>query len=452
MTNKFKKILLLGGDVVILYLSLYLTLLLRYLEQPGLGTWQSHVGPFSLSFVAWLLLFYIFDLYNLNLAVNNTKFFNKTIQAVFIAGLITVGFFYINQNINIAPKTNLIIYLLVFSILFLSWRHLFNWSLNAYLPKSSLAVIGYSEEVKELIEVLKDRPHLGFNVKVMLDNSAIADIEGGHDANDIRNLHNIISEQKIDTIILAVDPYASPQLREALLQCLKLKVNVVDLAAFYEQVTGRIPINSITQMWFLTNLSEGSKKKFDRLKRLYDFFLALSILVVSAPLWPFFALLIKMESPGPVFFWQERLGLHSQSFKLVKFRSMRQEGNDGRPTESKDRRVTRFGRFLRATRLDELPQVLNILIGDMSFIGPRPEQPRLVEQLEQEVPFYRERMLVKPGLTGWDQVSGEYHSPSREDTLKKLQYDLFYIKNRSLYLDSTIILKTIATVLMRRGV
>jgi lipopolysaccharide/colanic/teichoic acid biosynthesis glycosyltransferase len=137
---------------------------------------------------------------------------------------------------------------------------------------------------------------------------------------------------------------------------------------------------------------------------------------------------------------------------LVKFRTMREENNDRSLTLAHDTRVTRFGRFLRATRLDELPQMLNIIVGDMSFIGPRPEQPKLVEQLEREVPFYRERMLVKPGLTGWDQVSGEYHSPTRADTLKKLQYDLFYIKNRSLYLDFTIILKTIATVLLRRGV
>ena len=131
---------------------------------------------------------------------------------------------------------------------------------------------------------------------------------------------------------------------------------------------------------------------------------------------------------------------------------MTTENNDQSPTIAKDKRITRLGKVLRKTRIDEIPQVINILKGEMSFVGPRPERPDLAENLKKEIPFYQERMLTKPGITGWDQVSGEYHSPSHEDTLKKLQYDLFYIKNRSIYLDLSIILKTIATVLSRGGV
>ena len=137
---------------------------------------------------------------------------------------------------------------------------------------------------------------------------------------------------------------------------------------------------------------------------------------------------------------------------MIKFRTMSEDGNNRNPTTLNDRRVTTFGSFLRKTRIDEIPQVINVLIGDMSFVGPRAERPEIVSLLEKEIPFYRERMLVKPGLTGWDQISGEYHSPSQEDTIKKLQYDLFYIKNRSIYLDLSIILKTVATVLSRSGV
>lgn len=130
---------------------------------------------------------------------------------------------------------------------------------------------------------------------------------------------------------------------------------------------------------------------------------------------------------------------------------MKTEGNDGTPTKEGDKRVTSFGNFLRKTRLDEIPQVLNILKGEMSFIGPRPERPEIVSDLEHQIPFYKTRLLIKPGITGWDQVSGVYHSPSLEDTLEKLQYDLFYLKHRSLYLDLAIILKTIATVITRKG-
>jgi lipopolysaccharide/colanic/teichoic acid biosynthesis glycosyltransferase len=162
-------------------------------------------------------------------------------------------------------------------------------------------------------------------------------------------------------------------------------------------------------------------------------------------------LAIKMESRGPAFFKQKRLGQREKEFMMIKFRTMREEGNNKTMTTDGDKRITRFGNILRKTRLDEIPQVINVLRGEMSFIGPRPERPEFVVELEKQIPFYKTRLLVKPGLSGWDQVSGEYHSPSAEDTLKKLQNDLFYIKNRSLYLDLIIILKTIAAVLGREG-
>lgn len=136
---------------------------------------------------------------------------------------------------------------------------------------------------------------------------------------------------------------------------------------------------------------------------------------------------------------------------MVKFRTMTAGNNDFSPTKANDARITKFGSFLRKTRIDEIPQMLNVLFGQMSFVGPRPERPELIKQLEKNIPFYSERMLTKPGLTGWDQISGQYHSPSHEDSLEKLQYDLYYIKNRSIYLDLSIILKTIATVISGKG-
>ena len=158
-----------------------------------------------------------------------------------------------------------------------------------------------------------------------------------------------------------------------------------------------------------------------------------------------------MGSRGPVLFKQARYGQNEKIFKILKFRTMRMNNNDGSPTTEGDKRITSFGNFLRKTRLDEIPQVINILKGEMSFIGPRPERPEIVAELERQIPFYKTRLLIKPGISGWDQVSGVYHSPSLEDTLEKLQYDLFYLKHRSLYLDLAITLKTIATVLGRGG-
>lgn len=452
MNTNLKKIILLAGDIIMLYLALYFTLLIRYSAQVNQELWQGHFAPFSLIFVAWILIFYISDLYNLNLAVNNSRFFQLTGRSLIIAGLLSIAFFYLNPNINIAPKTNMLIYVIVFAVLFFLWRQFFNWSLKSYLPKNNIAIIGLNYQARELINELKQKPHLGYKISFII-NSDLSQDNISHIPvfNKIADLKNLIKTKAIDTVVIASDPHKSNELRNILFSCLELKINYIWLPNFYENITGKIPIEAISQMWFLENLSRGSRLGFDFIKRIYDIILALTVLIITLPFWPIIALIIKMESPGPAFFISRRAGKNYKNFKLIKFRTMKEEGNDRSLTQKDDSRVTRFGKFMRTTRIDEIPQMINVLKGEMSFVGPRPERPELIEELEKEVPFYNERMLAKPGVTGWDQISGEYHSPTREDTLKKLQYDLFYIKNRSIYLDLSIILKTIATILSQGG-
>ena len=454
MNNKFKKIILLCGDAFILYLSLYLTLLVRYRELPDYAIWQRHFWIFSLIFLVWIIIFYISDLYNLLLAVNNAKFYSLAFRSILISGLLSAAFFYLNPNIGIAPKTNLALYIFIFALLFSLWRQIFNWSLRAYLPKNNLIFIGFNEQVKELINTFKTNPHLGYKIYAIIYHKPI-EAAGIPVITDISRIKELIQKQKISTIVLAKDPHQSSQLRAALFSCLPLKINIINLPNFYEAITGKVPIEAISEMWFLENLSEGNKAWFNFIKRVYDFILALFLFVITCPAWPIIMLVIKLESKGPAFYLKEgsiRMGKNNKIFKVIKFRTMREKDNDRRMTEANDSRVTKFGLFLRKTRIDELPQVINVIKGELSFVGPRPERPEFIKELEKTIPFYHERLLVKPGLSGWDQVSGEYHSPSRADTLKKLQYDLFYIKNRSLYLDLSIILKTIATVLKGGGV
>ena len=453
MNNKFKKIALLGGDIIILYLSLYLTLLIRYSSKQLATSWAIHLWPFTIIFLLWLIIFYISNLYNLNLAINNLKFFQLSGKALAITGLISLAFFYLIPQINIAPKRNLFIFIVIFAVLFVLWRQFYNWSLKSYLPKSHLAIIGFNEQVQELINELQKKPHLGFIVSFIVDNNATdQSLNNIPLIKDIGQMKQLINKNKISNIILTADPHYSDNLRSALFDCLPLKINYISLPNFYEAITGKIPLDAINQMWFLENLNEGSKSWFNKIKRFYDFILAVLILLITLPFWLLIALIIKMESRGPVFIIMPRLGQDNKIFNLIKFRTMKEEGNDRSPTIANDPRITKFGSFLRKTRLDEVPQMINVIHGEMSFVGPRPERPELALELEKQIPFYRERLLVKPGLTGSDQISGEYHSPIREDSLKKLQYDLFYIKNRSLYLDISIILKTIATVLSRKGV
>ncbi len=452
MQKRLQKFSLLLGDIIVLYAALYATLFIRYWKIPETTTWNAHFGPFSIAFIAWIIIFYIADLYNIHLAVNNSKFFYKTLRSVIIAGLLTIAFFYIDPQISIAPKTNMIIYVLVFSFLFLNWRRLYNVLLFSYVPKNKLLIVGYNEKVRELATVLEQKPHLGYKIALILDQQAKNQISSIPVTYDFSKLQSIILNQKISNIILAADPHDSEELRKYLFSLLPLKINFETLTDFYETITGKIPIDTISEMWFLEKLSEGRKIMFDNLKRAFDFFFALVIFLMTIPFWPFIILIIKLESQGPAFIKMLRSGKNNQAFKMYKFRTMREDGNTRGHTLQNDPRITVFGSFMRKTRLDEIPQVINVIRGDMSFVGPRPERPEFVRELEQQVPFYNERHLVKPGLTGWAQVAGGYLSPTKEDTLKKIQYDLFYIKNRSLYLDASIILKTIAIVLSKGGV
>lgn len=449
MNNKFKKLILLAGDILVLYFSLYLTLIIRYWGKYTDQTWANHFWPFTFIFLLWLVIFYISNLYNLNLAVNNLKFYQSSGRALTIAGLISLAFFYLMPQIGIAPKRNLFIYIIIFSLLFFLWRHFYNWSLKSYLPKRNIGIVGYNNLVAEIINEFKQKPHLGYNISFIVDDKIYPN---ALEIKPISELEKLMAENKLDTIILSHDPHQSENLRTALFNCLPYKINYVSLPNFYEAITGKVPLDSLNQMWFLENLNENNKIWFDRLKIVYDFILALIIFIITSPGWLIIALIIKLESSGPIFFIMDRAGQNNKIFKLIKFRTMKEQGNDRSPTRSNDSRITKLGRILRKVRLDELPQVINILRHEMSFVGPRPERPELAAELEKLIPFYGQRTLVKPGLTGPDQISGEYHSPSQADSLKKLQYDLFYIKNRSVYLDLSIILKTVATVVSRKGI
>ncbi|MEK7557932.1 MAG: exopolysaccharide biosynthesis polyprenyl glycosylphosphotransferase, partial [Patescibacteria group bacterium] len=450
MNNKLKKIGLLGGDIIVLYVSLYFTLLIRYFNADLLAV---HFWPFSIIFLLWLIIFYIANLYNLNLAINNFIFFQISSKALIVASLTSVAFFYLIPNIGIAPKRILFIYIIVFSLLFYFWRQFYNWSLKVYLPKNKLAIIGYNKLVEELIKELQKKTHLGYIISLIANNTnKNNEINNIPVIKDLAGLPELIKKDKITSIIFTNDPHQSPELCAALFNCLPLKINYFSLPDFYEIITGRIPLGAINQMWFLEKLNEGNKIWFDCFKRFYDFCLALIILLITLPFWLIIAIIIKITDQGSIFFIMKRLGKNHKIFNLIKFRTMHEKNNNYSPTCVNDLRITKFGSFLRKTRIDELPQILNIIKGEMSFIGPRPERPEIAKELEKQIPFYNERSLIKPGLSGSDQVSGEYHSPSQEDSLKKLQYDLFYIKNRSIYLDLSIILKTIATVISRSGI
>lgn len=439
MGLRFKKILLFLGDAAFLHLALLLTLVLRYgADWPR--RWSSHWPHFLVIFLLWLTILYINDMYNLNLRVRERKFFRAALNSAILSSLLSILYFYLNVQSSIAPRTNLAIFIGLFILLFFVWRLLYQALVRPLVPKNNLALIGFNRHGQELLKELAKNPGAGYQATLIF-----------HTPDELTNLATSLKEKDIHTIVVADDFGQSDKLRQALFECLAQQVTFFNYPDFYELITGKIPVEAIGPNWFLENLREGEKNYFNFSKRLADFFLALLILLVSLPGWPLIALITRLTSRGPVLFYQTRLGKNGRSFRIIKFRTMRVDDNDASPTAEDDRRVTSFGSFLRKTRLDEIPQTINILRGEMSFIGPRPERPEIAAELEKQIPFYKTRLLAKPGLTGWDQISGDYHSPSPTDSLLKLQYDLFYLKQRSFYLDLTIALKTIATVLSRAG-
>ncbi len=396
---------------------------------------------YRIVFLIFIILLYINGLYDLNLKANHKNFLKNTVNAVFLSGLLSILYFYLNVGSQIAPKTNLFIFIIFFSVLFFFWRRIFQYLNSALLPKINLAIIGEAQKTAEILKELIKNP--GSEYKAALVFSSPENLE---------SLEEKIREKNIKALVVC-DNFSDPEkMRRILFDCLRHKITFLSFPELYERLSNRIPLESINQSWFIENIFREEKKYFNINKRFLDVIFALLILIISLPLWPLIALIIKLSSPGPVFFKQIRLAKDGKEFLIIKFRTMQIEGNDLSPTIESDARVFAFGSFLRKTRLDEIPQLINILRNEMSFIGPRPERPEIIQELEKAIPFYRSRLLIKPGLSGWDQVSGRYHSPSLEDSIIKLQYDLFYLKNRSLYLDLSIALKTLATVLSHKGI
>ncbi len=447
MTNiKIKNIFLFLLDSIIFFASLYLTLYFRY-RVFGIENMErvnehffNHLPHFLFIFFLFFIVFYINHLYNLRLITNFKKLSRLSFSSLGLLILFSTLYFYLNVSATIAPRTNLLFFLLIYTILFLSWRYFFFFRLHRKMAKSQVIIIGNNTLTDKLITEIEKNPSLGFKLHSVI-----------REKDELYKLESIIKEKESFQIVFSGNLNDDVEVRNILFKYLHKQVNFFSYPEFYEILTEKVPVEAINQEWFLNNLKEGSRNYYNFSKRLFDIFLSLAFLLITLPFWSFIALIIKLDSKGPVFFHQKRLGSESQIFSIKKFRSMTTLNNNHAPTEKKDKRITKVGNFLRISRIDELPQLLNILKGEMSFIGPRPERPEIVSQLEQAIPFYRTRLLVKPGLTGWDQVSGEYHSPSIEDSLEKLQYDLYYIKNRSLYLDISIILKTIAIVLGRKG-
>lgn len=442
--KRLKISLALVSDILIFYIALWLTLIIRYvIIDRAPGTFYSsislHLIPFTIIFFFWLIIFWASGLYDLA-KLRNEEVFYKTILIAFgVNTAITIAFFYFIPYFVITPKLNLFINLALTLALLFFWRQYFNrWASESLQVR--LVFLGANSEVIELKEFLTKNPQLGFH------------IDGIMAPDNFIELENLWQNKKFSLIVTAEKFGQGKKLSHALFEYFKKGVTINDLDKFYENITKRVPISIIKEVWFLENISEIERGFYETTKRVLDISLGAVLSAITVIIFPIVAIGIKIFDPGPIFYRQHRVGKNGKVFTLTKFRSLpvakKTEHIMAKPPEEL---ITAFGRFLRKSHFDELPQIWNILKGEMSFIGPRPEKPDFVKRLSDEIPFYEMRQLIKPGIAGWAQLHNPNAGPSLKETLEKLQYDLYYIKNRSVFLDLSIVLKTIRILLSGAG-
>ncbi len=454
--SAIKQWFLLGGDAAIMYVSLYLALFLRHFDLPDVSTYIVHAKPFSFIFFLWIIILFINGMYDLTKTQNSLKFIRTFFEGLIFCLLIAMGFFYFIPFYIIEPRTILILTVTLFGVTFLLWRTLVHTLITSRALRRRVLFIGARSEAYELINAISKSPSFGYEVTAILDLDKAPPMSGSdglHWLSSLEELKPYLKRENISTIVVSPKPMYAEVVARELFETIFWYIEITDLVSFYESILARIPVTALNEMWFLENLQESQKKHYDTIKNLIDFVLAGVLGIVYAIIFPFVVVAVFLDDRGPVFYTQKRLGRHGREFQMYKFRTMTVEAErDGAQfAQSEDPRVTRVGRVLRKSRIDELPQVWNIFKGDMALIGPRPERPEFVEHFSEVIPFYTVRHLVKPGLTGWAQINNPYYATVGENMLK-LQYDLFYIKNRSILLDARILLKTVNTVLRWMGI
>lgn len=447
ISNKRESIILLLGDLGLLYLSLWATLALRYMEVPPWGLFTRHLIPFSIIFVLWVGVFFIAGLYEKHTLVLKGKLPVILLNAQGVNSALAVLFFYLVPFFGITPKITLFIYLVVSSALLFVWR-IYGVGRIGMRRRQRALLIGSGAEMKELRNEIDGNPRYGISLVSLIDLDATVQ------ENFQKEIAGVVSRENVSLVVVDMENKKSALVLPELYPLIFQGVRFADQHKVYEDIFDRISFSLVGYRWFLENIADSSSIVYDIPKRLMDTVVALVLSIPTLILLPVVALLVKLDDGGRVFFVQERIGKNNKIIKILKFRTMRAQG--GHESIKNDNfHITRIGKWLRKSRIDELPQLWSVLRGDLSLVGPRPELPGLVELYEKEIPYYRVRHLIKPGLSGWAQIK-DYNAPRQvADIVKtrtKLSYDLYYIKNRSFLLDLKIALQTIKTILSQSGV
>ncbi len=427
--QKIRQLILTIGDIALAFLALLLALNIRYWGNLKPSIFNQHLLPFAIIYFVWIIFFYIFGLYDLKTIGPKGELFQRMAQCFSVCLAVGLAFFYLIPFFGITPKTNLLLDIVIFAILIFLWRKVF-FVLFSSVYRSNIMFLGKTPLALSLSNEIKNQPQLGYKLIGFLNEKA--------------DLSAQIKKHKINVLIISENIEKNSGLADQLYQCLNLKITFLSLDKAYEKILGKIPIDFVNQAWFLKNLSESEKSSYDKIKQITDFVIAGILIIITSPVWLIASVAIKLDDKGPIFYKQERVGRNRKNFLIFKFRSMiiNAEKMGAMWAEKKDPRITSAGAVLKKFHIDEFPQMLNVLRGDISLTGPRPERPEFVKQLEKEIPHYHLRHIIKPGFTGWAQTRFIQYARSTQESHEKFQYDLYYIKNRSFLLDLGILLKT----------
>ncbi len=438
--NRREPIILFAGDLLAFSTALWLALTFRSGSIPSQELLLQHLMPFSILFALWTVVFFIAGLYEKHTLVFKGKLPTLILNTQVANSLIAVVFFYLIPSFGITPKTILATHLVISFALIVLWRvSLVPWF--GFRNRGNAILIGSGKEMEELKEEVNSSGQYNLT---FVSSVSFGDVDSKTLQKDV--VETVHSEM-VSSIVIDLKNEKAGTILPSLYNLIFSNVRFLDMHKIYEEVFDRIPLSLVHHSWFLENISSSSHAGYDLLKRVTDLVTGLILGLLSLPLYPIVALVIFLDDQGPVFLFQDRIGKNNSVIRIVKFRSMARNA-------AGENVITRAGRVLRATRIDELPQLWNVVKGDLSLVGPRPELPDLVKVYEKEIPYYKMRHLVTPGLSGWGQIK-DYNVPRGtadvDKTRTKLSYDLYYIKNRSFMLDITIALKTLKTLLSKSG-
>jgi sugar transferase (PEP-CTERM system associated) len=461
MFNKtWRSFILVGGETILLFAAVVISSIVI----GGPHAWELVTDNTAIPRVLLIVMvtqvcLHYADLYDLRTITSKGDFMSRLMRAIGATSLI-LGIAYWLFPLLVVEQGVFLLSAVLAIVLVMMWRTTFDVITSRLAPRERLLLVGTSPAAIVLARELHERRHeLGVNIVGFVDPDPArvgAPVINPGVVGTIDDIPRLSSRLHVDRVVVSLSDERGKLPMDRLLD-VRLRSGVLfdHLASVYEEYTGKIALENLRPSWLVFSTGFRKTRLLMATKRAFDIAASVIGLILAAPLMLVSAVLLKLESPrDPILYHQERVGLNGQTFTIHKFRTMRSdaEARTG-PVWSagdKDPRITAVGRFMRKTRLDEIPQLWNVLRGDMSLIGPRPERPAFVEQLTSQIPFYGQRHVVKPGVTGWAQVRYTYGA-SVEDAVQKMQYDLYYVKHMSFGFDLLIALETIKTVVLRRG-